>query len=126
MGYTLEGTVHRIGQTEQKGNFTVREFILEFMDGSYKQYANFQFTQAYADLPDNYKVGDEVRVHFSIKGREWNGKIFSNLSGWKIELVAKEVRREPVNSPPPADFTMPDDGPTLSPPVQDDDDGLPF
>lgn len=34
---------------------------------------------------DQYEVGQEVNVSFDIRGNEYNGKYFVNLSCWKLQ-----------------------------------------
>ena len=29
-----------------------------------------------------------IKVHFDLRGREWNGKYFTNLNAWRIEAAA--------------------------------------
>lgn len=36
------------------------------------------------------KVGDRVEVEFVIRQREYNGKVYTNLSHWKIEKLTGE------------------------------------
>lgn len=60
-----------------------------------EQYPNdilIQFTQQRCDLLNNLKVGQNVRVHFNLRGREWTNqqgevKYFNTIEGWKIELI---------------------------------------
>tara|TARA_R100000655_G_scaffold106962_2_gene156766 strand:- start:152 stop:487 length:336 start_codon:yes stop_codon:yes gene_type:complete len=46
------------------------------------------------------RPGDIVEIEFTIKGREWNGKYYNNVSGWGCELITPiEQIKEPVKSP---------------------------
>lgn len=36
------------------------------------------------NLIDGYSEGDDVAVDFDLRGREWNGKYFTNLQAWRI------------------------------------------
>lgn len=62
-------------------------------NGQYPQHIPFQVTQDRCSLLDNHKVGDEIRLHFNFRGREWTDpkdgqvKYFMNLEGWKIENI---------------------------------------
>jgi hypothetical protein len=59
----------------------------------YPQHVTFQMTQDKCDILDKYDQGDEVKIHFNLKGREWNGpegvKYFNTLEAWRIELIKK-------------------------------------
>lgn len=86
MSFQLEGKLHRVFDTEQKTeSFQAREFVIETIDTQYPQVIKFQLTQDKCALIDNYSVGDQLTVHFDLRGREWNEKFFTNLNAWKIE-----------------------------------------
>jgi single-strand DNA-binding protein len=88
--FQIEGVIHLIGERENKtGSFTTRDLVL-MLDGRYPEYPRLQFTQDRADLLDKYSIGEQVRVHFDLRGREWQGKYFTNLNGWRIEKVGAE------------------------------------
>ena len=51
-----------------------------------------QFTQSKCALLDTLQVGQKVKVHFYLQGREWTSpqgevKYFNTVVGWKIELI---------------------------------------
>ncbi|MEJ2247997.1 MAG: DUF3127 domain-containing protein [Acidobacteriota bacterium] len=54
-------------------------------DGKYSQDINLEFLQDKVSLLDSISVGQEIKVFFDIRGREYNGRYFNNLVGWKIE-----------------------------------------
>jgi hypothetical protein len=70
--------------------FSKREFVLTTeMSSPYPQQVSFQVTQDKCSLLDQFNVGDELRVQFNLRGREWNGpqgvKYFNTLEAWRIE-----------------------------------------
>lgn len=70
--------------------FKKREFVITDESSQYPQFISFQLTQAKCSLLDNFQVGDNIRVHFNLRGREWNSptgevKYFNSLEAWKIE-----------------------------------------
>jgi hypothetical protein len=73
--------------------FTKRDFVLT-TDAStpYPQQVSFQLTQDKCASIDALNRGEEVKVHFNLRGREWNGpqgvKYFNTLEAWKVEKVA--------------------------------------
>ena len=85
MGYKAEGKIEKIFDAEQKSaTFTAREFVIEVADGQYPQMVKFQLVQDKCSLVDDYNEGDQVEVEFDLRGREWNGKYFTNLQAWRI------------------------------------------
>ncbi len=85
MAYDLTGKVKLIQaiQTFDSG-FTKREMVVIVEDGKYPQEINIEFVQDKVGLLENLQVDQEVTVTFDIRGREYNGRYFNNLQGWKI------------------------------------------
>jgi hypothetical protein len=85
MAYKAEGKVHKIFDTEQKSaTFQAREFVIEVADGQYPQMVKFQLVQDKCNLIDGYAEGEAISVDFDLRGREWNGKYFTNLQAWRV------------------------------------------
>lgn len=90
MGYKAEGKVEKIFDTEQKSaSFTAREFVIEVSEGQYPQMVKFQLVQDKCNLIDDYNEGDQIEVDFDLRGREWNGKYFTNLQAWRISRAGE-------------------------------------
>lgn len=86
MSYDITGRLYKIFDTEQiKETFRKREIVIEQQDGQYPNFVKVELTQDRTGLVDGYSEGDEVTVSFDLRGREWNGKFFTNLSGWRIQ-----------------------------------------
>jgi hypothetical protein len=73
--------------------FKKRDFVLTIEPSSpYPQHVSFQLVQDKVSLIDNLKVGDEIKVLFNLKGREWvspqgETKYFNTIDAWRIEKV---------------------------------------
>ena len=86
--FQVIGKIVKIYDAEQRSEkFSSRDFVIEIPDGEYPQLAKFQLAQARCTLIDSYQVGQTVSVEFDIRGREWQGKYFTNLNAWKIQPV---------------------------------------
>ena len=85
MSYELTGKIKLI-QDEQTFNsgFRKREVVVSVEDGNYTQEINLEFVQDKAALLEQFSPGQEVTIAFNIRGREYNGRYFNNLVGWKI------------------------------------------
>ncbi len=99
MALETSGKLHKVFPTETKGssNFQVREFVIE-TEGQYPQFVKFQVTQDKCDMLDNYQEGQQIKVAFDLRGREWQGKYFTNLNAWKIELAGGAAPSNPGSS----------------------------
>ena len=70
--------------------FSKREFVLTTEANTpYPQHVSFQVTQDKCSILDQYNVGEELKIQFNLRGREWNGpqgiKYFNTLEAWRIE-----------------------------------------
>ena len=95
MGIQVSGRLHAIFETKQvTERFSKREFVLELSDKSqYSQYVLFQLTGDRVNAIDGLKAGDQVRVEFNLRGREWTSKqgevkYFNSLEVWTVEAEA--------------------------------------
>ena len=93
MAYDVTGRLHEIFDEQQVSEkFRKREFVLEVQEGQYPEQIKFQMVQDKTALIDPYKVGDEVKVTFNLRGRGFNknGQMlyFTNLEAWRIETAA--------------------------------------
>ncbi|MBY5957225.1 DUF3127 domain-containing protein [Membranicola marinus] len=122
--FEISGKLFKKFETEQKTqSFSAREFVLEVNDNNYMQLIKFQLTQDRCGLLDPFEEGSEVKVHFDLRGREWNGKYFTNLNAWKLEA------HQPGNTggfPEEEDFVFNDEPPEINQNQPTPDDDLPF
>lgn len=86
--------------------FSKREFIITTdMTTQYPQYISLQLTQDKCALLDNYNVGDEIKVSFNLRGREWNGpegvRYFNSLEAWRIERATSSAPAPQASSSAP-------------------------
>ncbi len=86
MSYEMKGKLHKKFDTDQKTDtFQARDFVVLQEDERYPQYIKFQLVQDRCSLIDNFEEGQDVVVHFDLRGREWNDKYFTNLNAWKVQ-----------------------------------------
>ena len=78
-------------ETVGQNGFQKRDLVIT----TEEQYPNdiiIQFTQSKCALLDTLRVGQTVKIHFNLQGREWTSpqgevKYFNTVLGWKIELI---------------------------------------
>ena len=101
-------------------DFAVRKFVIEVKNERNEEWnfpRLFQLTKDRVDLLEAYKIGDEIRVSYNLRGRRWEndqGKVsyFNSEEAWRLE---------PLNQAPAAqEFNAAD-----MPPAPEEDD-LPF
>jgi hypothetical protein len=102
--------------------------VIETMQGQYAQFVKFQLTQDRCDVVDPYEVGQQIKVYFDLRGRQWQDKYFTNLNAWRVEAVGENQpapmpgQKEMSNSNGSAPASAMDNSDT----GKDDFDDLPF
>ncbi|MEO8550973.1 MAG: DUF3127 domain-containing protein [Kofleriaceae bacterium] len=133
MAFDVVGKLHVAYETKQVSErFSKREFVVEVADGKYPQFVSFQLTGDRCHQLDDHKVGDQVRVTFNLRGREWRNpqgevKYFNSLDVWKLEAARANESRGNGNGKRNDDFNYRDDPrPTDLMGAGGRDDDLPF
>lgn len=143
MAYDATGRLHEIFDEQQVSEkFRKREFVLEVVDGQYPEHIKFQLVQDKTALIDQYKVGDEVKVAFNLRGRGFNknGQMlyFTNLEAWRIEASSGGAapaaqgggnygqQQATPRAAAPAQNQNPNLRASAAPIASDDDNDLPF
>jgi len=106
--------------------FQKRDFVLSTdLSTPYPQHVSFQITQDKCNLLDQFNPGDELRVQFNLRGREWNGpqgiKYFNTLEAWRIEKVGAGQASAPAQGGMQENVAAPVFNSSIS-----DNDDLPF
>jgi hypothetical protein len=103
MSYELSGKLLIKFDTMQRTeSFKTREFVVEKSeDINGKIITNlikFQCVQDRTGIIDRVNTGDEIKVHFNIRGSKWekDGRVsyFNNLDAWRIEQILQPGRDE--------------------------------
>ncbi|MGN1172209.1 MAG: DUF3127 domain-containing protein [Muribaculaceae bacterium] len=123
--------IHDLGEmsgVSKAGNsWKKHEYVLETKD-SYPKQVHFDF---FGERADQYplSIGDDIKLSFDIESREYNGRWFTSIRGWKAEKAdgaavsqAPVQQAQPVSAAPvqqPAAPQQPDFGSSAT-------DDLPF
>jgi single-strand DNA-binding protein len=81
----IKGTIIKIGEKKTVGanNSELIEFVIK-TEGQYPQELPFQSWKSIADKIEQMNVGDEVTVHYNLRGKEFNGKHYLSGDCWKV------------------------------------------
>ncbi|WP_411825313.1 DUF3127 domain-containing protein [Luteolibacter sp. AS25] len=111
--YEAAGTIKLINDTQTfPSGFSKREFVVTTAHDKYPQDLKFEVVKDKCSILDDYSEGQEVQVNFDIRGNEYNGKYFVNLSCWKLEAKGaassgggsgSSARQSPAASSPTTD-----------------------
>ena len=107
--YKVKGVIQSIGEKKELANgAVVIDYVINHVsENGYSTLYNVgMYKKAeYAEHVDNLikfnKVGDSVELEFTIRSQEHNGRIYNNISHWKLEQMNTEPtanEAEPVAS----------------------------
>lgn len=135
--YEATGKIKLISEIQNfPSGFSKREFVVTTSDSKYPQDLKFEVVKDKCAVLDDFKEDQEVQVNFDIRGNEYNGKYYVNLSCWKISGKdggggSEYSQEEPSRSSRPS--TKSSTGPDVEPSAADlrnendfDDDDIPF
>ncbi len=112
--------------------FQKRDFVLiTEANTPYPQFVSFQVTQDKCATLDQFSEGEEIRVQFNLRGREWNGpqgvKYFNTLDAWRIEKAgAAPTNTTQASTNQTQNTAMPNNSAPVFTSNIDDNDDLPF
>lgn len=109
-------------ETVGQNGFQKRDLVIT-TDGQYPQDIIIQFAQGNCALLDNLQVGQMVKIHFNLQGREWTSpqgevKYFNTVLGWKIELIQTTNVAQPQYQQAPQGYQQPVAQATPAPSLQ--------
>lgn len=84
----IKGTVKVLEDTQEIGEkgFKKRLIVVTTQE-QYPQDIAIEFTGDKTILLDEIAEGETVDVSINIRGREYNGKYYTSIQGWKIETI---------------------------------------
>lgn len=87
------------GVSKAGNNWSKQEYILETAE-AYPKKICFDF---FGDRASQYplEVGDRIKLSFDIESREYQGRWFTSIRGWKAEKVVPGAEK-PAAAPAPA------------------------
>lgn len=91
MSLTLTAKLHKVGEFRNVSDtIAVQDFVvLDDSNAQYPQYVTFQAKNATIASLQGLQVGQQITVHFNLRGREFvkdgQNKYFNTLEAWKVE-----------------------------------------
>ena len=84
--------------TSATGSFKKRELILSNEDAKFPSVVAVQLTQERVGIPEQIGLepGDRVDVTGFVRGREYNGRYFTDLVATRVQITAKKPSVEPA------------------------------
>jgi len=106
--------------------FNKRSFVIG-IENTYPYDICFDLLKDKVKMIESFQIGENIKVSFDIKSREYNGKWFTGCTAWKIDRLDSGSSTIPsgdaYQSPPPISAA---DIERMSGPADEDKDDLPF
>jgi len=87
----ITGTIKVLGNSEKVSDKLTKLQVVVTTDEQYPQDISIDFLNDKVDLLKNFKVGNKVIIGINLRGREYNGKYYNNIVGWRISQDVSEV-----------------------------------
>lgn len=86
------------GVSKSGNNWKKREYVLETIE-SFPKKIHFDF---FGDKADQFPLnpGDTIRLSFDIESREYNGRWYTSIRGWKAEPATEGAAAAPAQAYP--------------------------
>lgn len=84
-------------------SFKKREFVVEYAENpQYPEFIKFELIQDKCELINDIQPGQEIEVHFNLKGRKWTDpkgevKYFNSLQAWRINAASSQPAAAPTS-----------------------------
>jgi single-strand DNA-binding protein len=106
--YEATGKIKVIFDTQTfPSGFTKREFVVTTGDENYPQDIKFEIIKDKCSWLDKFQAGQDVTVHFDIRGNEFKDKYYVNLNCWKIVAADSDGSQPASKSKSSADEVEP-------------------
>ena len=95
----LQGRVTSISPTQtgegKNGQWKKAGFMIVYKDGEYEKSCYFTGFNKPVEYIEKLKVDQMVEVQFNAESREYNGKFYTDLNAWRIDVLDTVVPTQP-------------------------------
>ncbi|MFR9523932.1 MAG: DUF3127 domain-containing protein [Rikenellaceae bacterium] len=124
----FEGTVFEIlpaaSGTSARGEWQRQEVVFEVMDGQYARKVVVTFFNKEAEVKALVK-GQSYTVSINLESREYNGRWYTNVNGWRVQSKQAEAPA-PAAMPPMPTAPVASEPSYAAPSAAEEVDDLPF
>jgi len=103
----ITGTIKVLGNLEKVSDKLTKKQVVITTDEQYPQDLAIEFLNDKIDTLKNFKTGDKVVIGINLRGREYNGKYYNNIVGWRVSAELTEVtnnQQQPAREEVDLDF----------------------
>jgi len=105
----IKGKIKKILPRQDFPSGFYKQTMVVTIGGRYPQDIPIEFNKEKADLLNGLGVGNEVVVHYDLRGREYNDRHYVDLNGWKVEAFGGSQPAPAPTSRPAQDSQIDDE-----------------
>ena len=84
MNFSVKGKLHKVFESQKVSDkLEIRDFVIKTEEQN-PQYIKFQLMNDKTSQVDGFSEGQNIEVSFNLRGRENEGKFYTNLQAWKV------------------------------------------
>ena len=122
----VSGPITFISDPQVISDKLTKQTIVITMGDKYPEPIAVEAANDKLDMLHGLKVGDEIVAYANLRGREWNGRYFVNLSLWKIEAAGTTSQAAPAAATLPRQNANPSLRQQPGAQIADPSDEMPF
>ena len=89
----VSGIIHALPEAVQVTEKMRKQNLVIRTEGQYPEVIAVEFLNDKIDLLHGLAEGQKVDVSVNVRGREWSGRYFVSLAGWKVEQVGGQAQQ---------------------------------
>lgn len=100
----ITGTVKEITPVQEFSGGFYKQTLVVDTGQQYDPFVPIEFKKDKCDMLNGLGTGSQVSVYINIGGREWKGRYFADISGWKVDRLDDGEAQEGVQKAPDGSF----------------------
>jgi hypothetical protein len=95
--YKFKGQLIEKSEIQNVGKTTKLEFVIKDSSTQWENYAKFEIYGDHIQKLKYVNLNEEIEVVFNVKGRQYNGKVYTNLVAYNINTDYNKVHTHQVS-----------------------------
>jgi hypothetical protein len=95
--YKFKGQLIEKSEIQNVGKTTKLEFVIKDSSTQWENFAKFDIFGDHIQKLKYVNLNEEIEVVFNVKGRQYNGKVYTNLVAYNINTDFKKVNTQQVS-----------------------------
>lgn len=94
-GQVVEMPALRSGVSKNGTNWAIQEYVIDVPDDKYPSKLCFEVSGEDKISKFDIHINDVVKVKANVSSSGWNGKFFTSIRGWAVDVISKGTAASP-------------------------------